>query len=139
MISIAVVESTRTVVPVALPTAIPFTVAVGPSLVEPARSTVAAIAVAAVVRAAAAPGIGMEAGSAATGDELDDGLTAALFEGIERKGSRVDGRCQTESGKHHRSYPEGLHAYHDLNLIGVRSLLNRPARAKAAPRLLNHG
>lgn len=117
MPSVAVVEPTRAVVVVATAATVAISVAVGPSLVEPARS---AIAVAAVIRPAAAPRIGMEARSAAAGREFDQGLTAALFERVEREVSSLGRRRQAEPGSDHSSYSQHLHAHHDLNPVGVR-------------------
>ena len=123
MVSVTVVEPTWATVPIITTTAaiaVPVAVS-GPSFVEPTRTIVATIAVATVIRPAAAPRIGMEAGAASSGDELDHSITAGLFGWVEREGSRIDRGHQAKPGGHHSSYSQHLHAHHDLNLVGVRS------------------
>jgi hypothetical protein len=83
MDSVAVVEPPRAVVLVATAAAIAISGAVRPSLVEAARPTVATIAVATVIRPAAAPRTGVEARAAASCHELNYSVTAGLFKGVE--------------------------------------------------------
>ena len=120
MSSVAVVEPPGPVVLVATTATVAISVAVGPSLVETAGSAVATIAIAPIIRPAAAPRIGMEAGAAASGHELDHSVTAGLFIGVEREVSGFGRRCQAEPGSQHSSYSQDLHAHHDLNPVGVR-------------------
>jgi hypothetical protein len=120
--SVSVVEPTWATVPIITTTAaiaVPVAVS-GPSFVEPTR-TAATIAVATVIRTAAAPRIRMEAGTASSGDELDHSITAGLFGRVKREGSRIGRGRKAKPGGHHSSYSQHLHAHHDLNLVGVRS------------------
>ena len=119
MASVSAVEAPRaTVLVIATAPAVAVSVTVCRStLVEPTRT---AVAVAAIVRPAAAPRIEVEARTASVGHALDHGVATDQFGLTECEGSGIRRRREIKASSDHCGNSENLHAYHDLNLVSAR-------------------
>ena len=130
----ALAAATASVPPVKPPRAVISTVSalvpaatvpvIRPSAIRATRTAIT-VAVSAIVGTAATPGVEMEAGAAAIGHVLDQGI--ATGRANPERGS-VRGGCETEASDGHRDQPEGLQAQHHMSsetsgfeLIGPRA------------------